>query len=44
MGHLIGKGAFGCVYQALAEDIDPKEKMTTVAVKTIRGRSVESKL
>lgn len=37
IGHLIGRGAFGCVYQALAEGINPKEKLTTVAVKTVRG-------
>lgn len=39
MGHLIGKGAFGLVYQGLAEGIHPKEKLTTVAIKTVRGKS-----
>jgi hypothetical protein len=41
IGHLIGKGAFGLVYQGLAEGINSKEKITTVAVKTIRGETVE---
>ena len=41
IGHLIGKGAFGFVYQGLAEGINPKEKITTVAVKTIRGETIE---
>lgn len=37
VGHLIGKGAFGLVYQGIAKGIDPKEKLTTVAIKTVRG-------
>lgn len=41
MGHLIGKGAFGLVYQGLAEGIHPKEKLTTVAIKTVRGKSIK---
>ena len=43
MGHLIGKGAFGLVYQGVAEGIHPKEKLTTVAIKTIRGKSIDEK-
>ena len=38
MGHLIGKGAFGFVYQGLAKGIHPQEKLTTVAIKTVRGQ------
>lgn len=37
VGHLIGKGAFGFVYQGVAKGINPKEKVTTVAIKTVRG-------
>jgi len=37
VGHLIGKGAFGFVYQGLAKGINSKEKLTTVAIKTVRG-------
>ena len=37
MGHLIGKGAFGLVYQGIAKGINSKEKFTTVAIKTVRG-------
>ncbi|CAF0895728.1 unnamed protein product [Didymodactylos carnosus] len=36
MGHLLGKGAFGFVYQAIAYNIIPGEQSTTVAVKTVR--------
>lgn len=38
VGHLIGKGAFGIVYQGLATDINSNEKVTTVAIKTVRGK------
>ncbi len=38
MGHLIGKGAFGFVYQGLAKGINSNEKITTVAIKTVRGK------
>jgi hypothetical protein len=41
IGHLIGKGAFGFVYQGLAEGINSKEKITTVAIKTIRSKSTD---
>jgi hypothetical protein len=34
---LIGKGAFGFVYQGLAKNINSDEKITTVAIKTVRG-------
>jgi hypothetical protein len=37
VGHLIGKGAFGFVYQGIAKGINSKEKITTVAIKTVRG-------
>jgi len=37
VGHLIGKGAFGFVYQGVAKDINSKERITTVAIKTVRG-------
>ena len=37
VGHLIGKGAFGFVYQGIAKGINSKEKLTTVAIKTVRG-------
>ncbi|CAF4156007.1 unnamed protein product [Rotaria socialis] len=37
VGHLIGKGAFGFVYQGVAKGINSKEKVTTVAIKTVRG-------
>ncbi|CAF4243479.1 unnamed protein product, partial [Rotaria sordida] len=37
VGHLIGKGAFGFVYQGVAKGINSKEKLTTVAIKTVRG-------
>ena len=37
IGHLIGKGAFGFVYQGLAKGINADEKITTVAIKTVRG-------
>ncbi|CAF4584686.1 unnamed protein product [Rotaria socialis] len=36
IGHLIGKGAFGFVYQGLAKNINSKEKLTTVAIKTVQ--------
>ncbi|CAF0798978.1 unnamed protein product [Rotaria sordida] len=36
IGHLIGKGAFGFVYQGLAKNINSKDKITTVAIKTVR--------
>ncbi|UJR21112.1 hypothetical protein I4U23_024212 [Adineta vaga] len=36
VGHLIGKGAFGFVYQGIAKGISPKEKQTTVAIKTVQ--------
>ncbi|CAF2821688.1 unnamed protein product [Rotaria sp. Silwood2] len=36
VGHLIGKGAFGLVYQGVAKGINSKEKVTTVAIKTVR--------
>ena len=38
VGHLIGKGAFGFVYQGLAKGIHSEEKVTTVAIKTVRGK------
>ena len=38
MGHLIGKGAFGFVYQGFAKGINADEKTTTVAIKTVRGK------
>lgn len=41
IGHLIGKGAFGFVYQGLAENINPKERITTVAIKTVRGKIID---
>jgi hypothetical protein len=37
VGHLLGKGAFGFVYQGMAKGINSKEKITTVAIKTVRG-------
>jgi len=40
MGHLIGKGAFGFVYQGLAKSIKSEEKVTTVAIKTVRGKLI----
>ena len=40
IGHLIGKGAFGFVYQGIAKNIKSEEKVTTVAIKTVRGRFV----
>ncbi len=40
IGHLIGKGAFGFVYQGLAKGINSDEKLTTVAIKTVRGKSI----
>ena len=42
VGHLIGKGAFGFVYQGLARGITTEEKATTVAIKTVRGLSLVS--
>ncbi|CAF3824726.1 unnamed protein product, partial [Rotaria magnacalcarata] len=36
IGHLIGKGAFGLVYQGLAKNINSKEKLTTIAIKTVQ--------
>ena len=41
VGHLIGKGAFGFVYQGIAKGISPKEKVTTVAIKTVQGELFE---
>ena len=38
VGHLIGKGAFGFVYQGVVKGLDEKEKGTTVAIKTVRGK------
>lgn len=40
MGHLIGKGAFGFVYQGFAKGINTDEKTTTVAIKTVRGKFI----
>jgi len=40
IGHLIGKGAFGFVYQGLAKGINSDEKITTVAIKTVRGKLI----
>jgi hypothetical protein len=37
VGHLIGKGAFGFVYQGMAKGIHLNERVTTVAIKTVRG-------
>jgi serine/threonine protein kinase len=40
IGHLIGKGAFGFVYQGLAKGINSDEKLTTVAIKTVRSKLI----
>ncbi len=40
IGHLIGKGAFGFVYQGLAKGLNSDEKVTTVAIKTVRGKLI----
>lgn len=43
VGHLIGKGAFGFVYQGVAKGLEGKGKSTTVAIKTVRGESLVSR-
>ncbi|CAF1052258.1 unnamed protein product [Adineta steineri] len=44
VGHLIGKGAFGFVYQGIAKGINSKEKATTVAIKTVRDDATSEEI
>ncbi|CAF0751826.1 unnamed protein product [Adineta steineri] len=44
IGHLIGKGAFGFVYQGIAKNIKAEEKVTTVAVKTVRDDATSEEI
>ncbi|CAF0926691.1 unnamed protein product [Rotaria sp. Silwood1] len=44
IGHLIGKGAFGFVFQGLAKNINSKEKITTVAIKTVRDDATSEEI
>ncbi|CAF1328939.1 unnamed protein product [Didymodactylos carnosus] len=43
-GHLLGKGAFGVVYQAIAYGIVPNGQATTVAIKTVRDDAVPEEI
>ncbi|CAF1581702.1 unnamed protein product [Adineta ricciae] len=44
IGHLIGKGAFGFVYQGIAKNIKSEEKVTTVAIKTVRDDATSDEI